>query len=233
MDSVQERKGRSRLFYRLIVSISFVVFLAILYALRTMIIPATVGALLAYACLPLLRKLKKTGLPDALALLILLGAFVLGIMLVTDRVKHIIPDDIGKILLRVRIQYKIHEKYQDIVGDEQNFITQSVAKEIDPVFNDFVDILSLNVTERNQLMWHYQDNKGRDKLLERYFQYHQANLATSREQPHHVKRTTSPRQANNLATSRERPRPSNSNKLLPAKQQHSSKKNAISKDISA
>lgn len=177
MDPLAERKKRSRLFYRLIVSASFVVFLAIIWALRTMIIPATVGALLAYACLPLLRKLKKTGLPDALALLILLGAFVLGIMLVTDRVKHIIPDEMGKIMLRVRVQYKIHEKYQDIVGDEKNFITQSVAKEIDPVFNDFVDILSLNPSERNKMMRHYQENKGRDQLLERYFQYYQDNLA--------------------------------------------------------
>lgn len=177
MDTVEERKKRSRLFYRVIVSISFVVFLALLWGLRTMIIPATVGALLAYACLPLLRKLKKTGIPDALALLILLGAFVLGIMLVTDRIKHIIPDEMGKILLRVRIQYKIHEKYQDIVGGEKTFITQNVAKEIDPIFNDFVNILSLNPTERNDLMWHYQTNKGRNPLLERYFQYYQVNLA--------------------------------------------------------
>lgn len=177
MDSVQERKKRSRLFYRMIVSISFVVFLAIVWALRTMIIPATVGALLAYACLPLLRKLKRTGLPDALALLILLGVFVLGIMLVTDRIKHTIPDETGKILLRVRIQYKIHEKYQYIIGDDQNFITQSIAKEIDPIFHDFVDILSLNPSDRYNLMTYYQVNKGRDPLLERYFQYHQVNLA--------------------------------------------------------
>jgi len=177
MNAIEERKKRSRLFYRLLVSISFIVFLAIVWALRTMIIPATVGALLAYACLPLLRKLKKTGLPDALALLILLGAFVLGIMLVTDRIKHIIPDETGKILLRVRIQYKIHEKYREFVGDGRSFITQSVSKEIDPIFHDFVDILSLNTAERNQLMWHYQNNKGRDPLLERYFQYYQSNLA--------------------------------------------------------
>ncbi len=161
----------------MIVSLSFIVFLAIVWALRTMIIPAAVGALLAYACLPLLRKLKKTGLPDALALLILLGAFVLGIMLVTDRIKHIIPDETGKILLRVRIQYKIHEKYNDIVGKEQNFITQTVAKEIDPVFNDFVNILSLNANERSHLMWHFEANKDKSLLLQRYFQYHQVNLA--------------------------------------------------------
>ncbi len=176
MDPVTERKKRSNLFYRVIVSLSLVVLIAIIWAMRTMIIPAIVGALLAYACLPLLRKLKKKGIPDALALLILLGAFVLGIMLVTDRIKHIIPDETGKILLRVRIQYKIHEKYSEIVGGEKNFITQAVTKEIDPIFNDFVDILSLSVDERRHLMGHHLANK-KDPNLQRYFQYHQVNLA--------------------------------------------------------
>jgi predicted PurR-regulated permease PerM len=176
MDPITERKKRSNLFYRVIVSLSLVALIAIIWAMRTMIIPAIVGALLAYACLPLLRKLKKIGLPDALALLILLGAFVLGIMLVTDRIKHIIPDETGKILLRVRIQYKIHEKYSEIVGGEKNFITQAVTKEIDPIFNDFVDILSLNVDDRRHLMGHHLANKN-DPNLQRYYQYHQVNLA--------------------------------------------------------
>jgi len=157
--------------------LSLILFLAIIWALRTMIVPATVGALLAYACLPLLRKLKKTGLPDGLALLILLGTFVLGIMLVTDRIKHIIPDETGKILLRVRIQYKIYERYNDIVGGEKNFITQTIAKEIDPLFNDFVGILSLNLRERNDLNRHFEANKSNNPVLHRYYQYHQVNLA--------------------------------------------------------
>jgi len=177
MDAVTERKNRSRLFYRIIVSLSLILFLAIIWALRTMIVPATVGALLAYACLPLLRKLKKTGLPDGLALLILLGTFVLGIMLVTDRIKHIIPDETGKILLRVRIQYKVYERYNDVVGGEKNIFTQTIAKEIDPLFNDFVGILSLNLRERNDLNRYFEDNKSRNPTLHRYYQYHQVNLA--------------------------------------------------------
>ena len=177
MDAVTERKNRSRLFYRIIVSMSLILFLAIVWALRTMIVPATVGALLAYACLPLLRKLKKTGLPDGIALLILLGTFVLGIMLVTDRIKHIIPDETGKILLRVRIQYKVYERYNDIVGGEKNIFTQTIAKEIDPLFNDFVGILSLNIRERNDLNRYFEDNKRKNPTLQRYYQYHQVNLA--------------------------------------------------------
>lgn len=156
---------------------SLFVLITIVWALRTMIVPATVGALLAYACLPLLRKLKKTGLPDGLALLILLGTFVLGIMLVTDRIKHIIPDETGKILLRVRIQYKVYERYNDIVGGDKNLITQTIAKEIDPVFNDFVGILSLTPQERRILKWHFEDNKDKQPILKRYYEYHQVNLA--------------------------------------------------------
>ncbi|MBT4268672.1 MAG: AI-2E family transporter [Deltaproteobacteria bacterium] len=177
MDAITERKNRSQLFYRIIVSLSLIVFVAIVWALRTMIVPATVGALLAYACLPLLRKLKKTGLPDGLALLILLGTFVLGIMLVTDRIKHIIPDEIGKVLLRVRIQYKVYERYNDIVGGDKTFITETLAKEIDPVFKDFVGILSLSPMERNNLDQHFNKHKDTDPNLERYYQYHQTNLA--------------------------------------------------------
>ncbi|MBU2645586.1 AI-2E family transporter [bacterium] len=177
MDTVSERKSRSRLFYRIIISLSLILFIAIVWALRTMIVPATVGALLAYACLPLLRKLKKTGLPDGLALVILLGTFVLGIMLVTDRIKHIIPDETGKILLRVRIQYKIYERYNDIIGGEKNFVTQTIAKEIDPLFNDFVGVLSLNSRERNILRWYFEENKDKQPILHRYYQYHQVNLA--------------------------------------------------------
>ncbi|NQU62907.1 MAG: AI-2E family transporter [SAR324 cluster bacterium] len=177
MDIITERKNRSKLFYRIIVSLSLIVFIAIVWALRTMIVPATVGALLAYACLPLLRKLKKTGLPDGLALLILLGTFVLGVMLVTDRIKQIIPDETGKMLLRVRIQYKVTERYNDVVGGDKNFITQIIAKEIDPLFNDFISILSLTPRERGNLNWHFEENNDKDPILKTYYLYHQANLA--------------------------------------------------------
>jgi predicted PurR-regulated permease PerM len=175
MISDNDIQKRSKLFYRMIIVAALAVFITIVWALRTMIIPAVVGALLAYAFLPVLRKLKRKGLPNGLALLILLGGFVGGIVLVTEQVKEIIPDEIGKLVLRVRIQYKLTERYEWIRGEDSGFISDIIAREFEPIFAELIGVLSLNPRERELLKRHVDDNRADHPELDRYWAYDSHN----------------------------------------------------------
>jgi len=182
MDYVDERKSRSKIFYRVIVFVSFVAFLYIVYQLRTMIVPSVVGALLAYACLPLLRKLKKKGIPDALALIVLLCVFVGSITFLTERIRDVIPDEDGKNILRIRVQYKLNEKYDEFIGKESSFILDTVRKEIDPLYHEFVKLLQLTPEEQQGFQGYYQRLHGGTPLLERYYKYNQNNIVLQQRQ---------------------------------------------------
>ncbi|MCP4750627.1 MAG: AI-2E family transporter [Proteobacteria bacterium] len=177
MSITEDRNSRSKWFYRGLVALSLVVFVSIVLALRTMIVPSIVGGFLAYACLPILRKLKQKGIPDALAILILLGGFVGGIALVTEQIKETIPDEDGKLVLRIRVQYKMNEKYNEFLGGEKNFITETMSEEIDPFFNDINSIISLSPKEQLSFEQYFQDYKEEMPELERYYDYYIKNLA--------------------------------------------------------
>lgn len=182
MDYASERKSRSKIFYRAIVFVSIVVFLFLIYQLRTMIVPSIVGGLLAYACLPILRKLKQKGIPDSLALVFLLCAFVGGITLLTERIRDVIPDEDGKIILRIRIQYKLNEKYDEFIGKQSNFIIDTVREEIDPLYHEFVKLLQLTPTEQQRFQRYYQSFYAESLILERYQKYNLANVVTQEKQ---------------------------------------------------
>ncbi len=176
MINVEEKLKRSKRFYQVVIALSLVIFIFMFWLLRTMIIPTFVGALLAYACLPLMRKLKQRGVPDALALVLLLASFVFGISIVTDLIRDIIPDANGKLVMRARIQYKMDQKYNQYIGVNKSFIGGVFAKEIDPLVKEINTVLSLNSTEHSQLKRYYEENREKDPMLETYYNYHLANM---------------------------------------------------------
>ena len=101
-----------------LIVLSLTVFL--IFSLRSLILPTIIGILAAYIFAPGVDFFKKIGMPRWTAILILFGIFFLSIIVLVKQVSSIVPDEKGKLVLRVRIQYKLNEKYRDYMGIGSN-----------------------------------------------------------------------------------------------------------------
>ncbi len=182
---------RSNLLYGATGFLTFSVLLALIWGLRTLIVPSLVGLLIAYMCFPLLEKLKRKGLPDFLAIPVLLGFFILGVLLISIQIRDTIPDENGKLILRIRIQYKLSEKYQEYMGIEEgakgNLLHSLVGQEIDPILKDVIDVLKLDRDERILFRRYYRENSRKDPELKKYRRYFSKNMTNERQAKEELK----------------------------------------------
>jgi predicted PurR-regulated permease PerM len=155
--------------------------LFIFVSLRALILPTIIGALSAYLCRPLLMFMKRRRIPRGASILILFGLFFLILFIIVSQIQGIIPDEKGKMVLQVRIQYKINEKYKeymgiDTSGAEGNFIYNMVGKEVDPLINKLNDLLMFT-EEDKELFDQYASGAIDGKPVEEKFMgYYRANL---------------------------------------------------------
>src|SRR4051794_36526173 len=97
-----------------IVSMLLAAFL--LGALRSLIVPVVVSALLAYMCRPLVAGLERCRVPRALAIATLLFVFVLAILAVVNRVSRVMPTESPAVELRIRALYAVNDRYASLMG---------------------------------------------------------------------------------------------------------------------
>lgn len=177
MNLDQERKKRSKIFYGILIPCCIAVTIYLLWSLQDIIIPTIVGALLAYVCLPIIGRLKQKGVPDSMALLLFFALFVGGIMALTTQLQQIIPDEDGKLILKIRIQYKLNEKYQALVGANADIIPEAIQSELNEMVHTMNQFISLNPKERERFESYYADRREFSSPdLERYYGYYAKNL---------------------------------------------------------
>lgn len=155
--------------------ISLFIFVFLVWSLRSLILPCTVGVTLAYICKPLLRFLQKKGFPHSIALMLLFGLFFLVVSFFTNQIKSTIPDEKGMLELRVRIQYKLDQKYQSLMGTSQsnekgNILFNLFGGELQPVIKKVNQALQLDSNEK-QLFEQFLNTKNEQvrKKLSRYY----------------------------------------------------------------
>ena len=182
------RKQRGLVVYTgttiLVVSVT----LCLIWALRELIVPTIVGALAAYLCRPLLTSMKRKGLSHGLSILSLFFIFFVVIMGVTQQVQDLIPDDKGKLELRVRIQYKMDQKFKEFMGLNQpsdqkqgNMFYQLFGNEIQPSFNKLINTIMLDPHER--ILFEYFPIASEDEvgIDEKYYDYYIKNITNDQK----------------------------------------------------
>ncbi|OGG96905.1 MAG: hypothetical protein A2527_00040 [Candidatus Lambdaproteobacteria bacterium RIFOXYD2_FULL_50_16] len=172
-----------------VLSVSGVLFLlttlALVWALRALILPSIVGALGAYLCKPLLNRMKHRGVSNSLAIVILFAAFFLIIMLLSKQIQSIIPDNAGKLELRVRIQYRLNQKFSQILGIEDggkgNMVYNMLGRDLLPMMDKVNSAIMLERDERKQFIRSYRLRFDDSFLEQKYFQYFLANVNADKE----------------------------------------------------
>jgi predicted PurR-regulated permease PerM len=127
------------------------------WGLRSFIVPAFVGGLLAYICRPLVARLERWWIPRGVAVGLLLVMFVLIALVGLNSVRAAIPNETALLELRVRALYALNHHYRSLMEldaswNRGNRLYQFTHRELDPVMDRVIDVLALTPDERAQFV---------------------------------------------------------------------------------
>jgi predicted PurR-regulated permease PerM len=184
-----EKKERERRQRRNLVQIGFLVStfaltVFLLIRLKALLLPIVVGALLAYLFRPVKDRFRISWLPHELRVLTLFACVGFGLFVAINQTRKMIPDERQKLELKVRLKYKVNEKFQEIVGggkgeQHHNPITTLISKEIGPAMDQLNKLLDLDTDDAELFMKYRAGYKGQEPISDRFYEYFQANQTTS------------------------------------------------------
>src|SRR5207245_1342801 len=152
--------------------------------LRSLIVPATVGGLLAYICRPLVARLERSRVPRGVAIVLLLLVFVLAALVIVNRIRAVMPSDADALELRIRALYTLNHRYEALMGLDRpltrgNRIYRLMHDDLDPLLDRVGQLLALTPEERAQFVASrprgaHEAPAGSDRLVE----YERAKVET-------------------------------------------------------
>ena len=130
---------------------------ALVWGLRSLIVPASVGGLLAYICRPLVARLERCRVPRGLAVALLLLMFASIALVIANSFRAVMPSETGALELRVRALYALNHRYQAVMGLDPswtrgNRLYQLASRDLDPLMDQGSELLALTPEERAQLV---------------------------------------------------------------------------------
>ncbi len=129
----------------------------LVWALRSFIVPAFVGGLLAYICRPLVARLERHRIPRGVAVGLLLLVFGVVALVGLNSVRAAIPSETALLELRVRALYALHHRYRALMGldaswSHGNGLYRLTHRDLDPLIDRVTDALALTAEERVQFV---------------------------------------------------------------------------------
>jgi predicted PurR-regulated permease PerM len=176
-----ERRVRRRVFHVGFWSLAILCGGLLFWQLSSLFLPILVGALMAYLFRPLKDRFQIPWLHHELRVLALFALIGCGFFLIGMNVAKHIPNEREKLELRVRIKYKLNEKFQELVGQEANkrgTFGRMAAKEAGPMMDQLNRWLSLDPQEA-ELFVKYHEGFNGQKIEDRFYEYFVANRTTN------------------------------------------------------
>jgi len=153
----------------------------LVWGLRSLIVPASVGGLLAYICRPLVARLERWRIPRPLAVTLPLLVLALVALVGLNSIRAIVPNEMAVVELRVRALYALHHRYQAVMGLDPswtrgNRLYRLAHREIDPLVDRVSELLTLTPDERAQFVDSDQSNSRPASIgSRRILEYERAN----------------------------------------------------------
>jgi predicted PurR-regulated permease PerM len=144
-------------------------------------LPIIVGALMAYLFRPLKDRFQVPWLHHELRVLALFALIGFGFFVIGMNVAKHIPNEREKLELKVRIKYKLNEKFQELVGqeaDKRGTFGRMLAKEAGPMMDQLNRWLSLEPHEADLFIKYHEGYNGQ-KIEDRFYEYFLANRTTN------------------------------------------------------
>ncbi len=180
----RERRIRRRIFHFTFVALALLSSGFLIWKLSSLILPIIVGALLAFLFRPVKERFKIPWLPHELQVLCSFAAIGLVLFFAFDTLRKHIPDEKQKLEFRVRLKYKLNEKYQQLVAKspdgKSSVLAPLIAKEAGPLMDRINQSLELDPEERDLFMRYRAGYNGQPPTEDKFFDYFRANQSTTK-----------------------------------------------------
>src|SRR5207237_9755404 len=149
----RERKVRRKVFYLIFGTLALISGGFLIWKLSILILPIIVGGLLAFVFRPVKDRFRIRWLPHELQVLCSFAAIGVVLFFAFNTFRKHIPDEEQKLEFKVRLQYKLNERYRQLVAKSPegnlNAVVALLEKELGPLMDKINQVLALNVEERN------------------------------------------------------------------------------------
>src|SRR5215471_12951752 len=173
----RERKVRRAVFYLTFTILALIVGGFLIWKLSGLILPIIVGALLAFLFRPVKDRFRVPWLPHELQVLCSFAAIGLALFFAFDTARKHIPDDKQRTDFKVRLQYKLNEKYQQLVTTSPdgrfNTVVGLIQSEVNPLMDKVNELLELDPAERELFLKYRADGISPDDV--KFLRYFRAN----------------------------------------------------------
>src|SRR5262249_14891725 len=125
---------------------------------------------------------KIPWLPHELQVLCSFAAIGLVLFFAFDTARKHIPDDQQKLEFKVRLKYKLNEKYQQLLTKspegKSSMLVGLIEKEVGPLMDKVNELLELDQQERELFLKYRVGYNGNRPIEDKFFEYFQANQNT-------------------------------------------------------
>ena len=178
----RERKVRRRIFHLIFAILALILGGFLTWKLSGLVLPIIVGALLAFLFRPVKERFKIPWLPHELQVLCSFAAIGLVLFFAFGTARNHIPDDKQKLEFKVRLKYKLNEKYQELVTKpserKSSMLLGLIEKQVDPLMDKVNELLELDAEERELFLKYRAGYNGGPPIENKFFEYFQANQNT-------------------------------------------------------
>ena len=177
----RERKLRRKVFYLTFATLAFLLGGFLIWKLRILISPIIVGALLAFLFRPVKERFRVRWLPHEVQVLCSFAAIGIVLFFAFNTLRKHIPDEEQKLEFKVRLKYKLNERYRQFVPkseEKSNTLTALVEKQLGPVMDKVNQALKLSPEERNLFLKYAAGYNGKPPIERKFVDYFRANQNT-------------------------------------------------------
>ncbi|HJY53566.1 MAG TPA: hypothetical protein VKD89_06040, partial [Candidatus Udaeobacter sp.] len=180
----RERKARRTVFYLTFAAMTLIVGGFLIWKLSSLILPIIVGGLLAFVFRPVKDRFKIRWLPHEVQVLCSFAAIGLVLFFAFNTLRKHIPDEEQKLEFKVRLKYKLNEKYRQLVAkpaeEKSNALAPLIEKELGPLMDKFNQALELNPEERDVFLKYATGYRGKPPIETRFVDYFRTNQHTGK-----------------------------------------------------
>ena len=173
----QERKVRRWVFHLIFGILVLILGGFLIWKLSGLVIPVIVGALLAFLFRPVKERFKIPWLSHEFQVLFSFAAIGLALFFAFNTARKYIPDDKQQIEYKVRLKYKLNEKYQQLVAKspekKPNMLMSFIEEQTDPLMDRINQLLELDPKEASQFLHDRGGHFGEDNRILGYFEVNQ------------------------------------------------------------
>lgn len=179
----RERRVRRKVFYLTFATLALILGGFLIWKLSILILPIIVGALLAFLFRPVKDRFRVRWLPHELQVLCSFAVIGLVLFFAFNTLRKHIPDEEQKLEFKVRLKYKLNERYRQLVAKsdgKSNAVTPLIEQNLDPLMDKINQALKLNPDERNLFLKYAAGYNGKPPIQTKFVGYFWANQMTGK-----------------------------------------------------